>query len=121
MAFSIIGSQIVFISILGLLKKSTWPNICADSLRRLLFQCFFLSIIYPARIDGFPFLSIYGQPYLTFLFPLILLLFDVPVVLLLEDGMCYLCILCHSCMGWNIYNSWLCCILLGVYEELSHS
>ena len=27
LAFSIIGSQMVFISILGLLTRSTWPNI----------------------------------------------------------------------------------------------
>ena len=28
-SFFIIGSQIVFISNLGLLKRSAWPNICA--------------------------------------------------------------------------------------------
>ena len=43
--FSIIGSQVVFISIFGLLKRSTSPNILTASLRCHLFQCSSLSII----------------------------------------------------------------------------
>ena len=43
--FLIIGSRIVFISILGLLSRSLQPNICADSLRRLILQCSALWII----------------------------------------------------------------------------
>ena len=43
-AFSIKGSQIVLISILGLLNRSLLPNICAASLRCLILQCFPLSI-----------------------------------------------------------------------------
>ena len=41
----IISSHIVFIPVLGLPNKSLWPNICADSLRRLMLQCSSLSII----------------------------------------------------------------------------
>ena len=44
-AFLIIGSHIEFNSILGLLSRSLLPNICADSLRRLILQCSALSII----------------------------------------------------------------------------
>ena len=45
LAFLIIGSHIVFNSILGLLSRSLYPNICADSLRRLILQCSAQSII----------------------------------------------------------------------------
>ena len=45
LAFLIIGSHIVFNSILGLLSRSSKPNICADSSRRLILQCSALSII----------------------------------------------------------------------------
>ena len=43
--FLIIGSHIVFISILCLLSRSLLPTICSDSLRRLILQCSALSII----------------------------------------------------------------------------
>ena len=39
LTFLTFGSHIVFISILGLLNRSLLPNICADSLRCLIFQC----------------------------------------------------------------------------------
>ena len=68
LAFWIIGSQIVFISIFFLLKRSILPNICAASLSCLLFQCSSCRLfqLYPTRVNGFPFLSIFSQPLLTF-------------------------------------------------------
>ena len=56
LTFLIIGSYIVFISILGLLNRSLLPNIYADSLRRLIPQCS-LSIILTSSYKGwcFPF------------------------------------------------------------------
>ena len=45
LTFLIIGSHIVFISILGLLSRSLKPNIYADSLKCLILQCSSLSII----------------------------------------------------------------------------
>ena len=57
LAFLIIGSHIVFNSILRLLSRSLWPNICADSLRRLIPQCSALPIISTLSHKGrwFPF------------------------------------------------------------------
>ena len=57
LAFLIIGSHIVFDSILGLLNGSLWPNICADSLRCLILQCSALSFISTSSHKGrwFPF------------------------------------------------------------------
>ena len=52
LTFLIIGSHIVFVSILGLLSRSLWPNICADSLRRLILQCSVLSIIWTSSHKG---------------------------------------------------------------------
>ena len=78
LTFLIIGSHIVFISILNL------PNICADSLRCLILQCSSLSLyLHPIRADGFPFPSMYSPPYLTFQFYLLLLLFNVLLALFL--------------------------------------
>ena len=42
---------------------------------------YWLFYLYPTREDGFSFLSIYGQPFPTFLFPLVPLLFDVPCLI----------------------------------------
>ena len=57
LAFLIIGSRIVFISLLCLLNRSLYPNICADSLRRLILQCSSPSIILTSSHKGvfFPF------------------------------------------------------------------
>ena len=56
-AFLIIGSHIVFNSLLSLLSRSLWLNICAGSLRRLILQCSALSIISTSSHKGrwFPF------------------------------------------------------------------
>ena len=68
LTFLIISSHIAFNSILGLLSRSLLPNICADSLRRLILQCSALSIFSTLshKADDFPFPSIYGPPYPTF-------------------------------------------------------
>ena len=50
--FLIIGSHIVFISMLGLLNRSLQPNICADSLRCLILQCSSLPIILTSSHKG---------------------------------------------------------------------
>ena len=51
---------------------------------------YLLSWLHRIRVNGFAFPSIYDQPYLTFLFHLVQLFFDVPLDLLLEDGTTHL-------------------------------
>ena len=51
------------------------------------------------KADGFPFLSIYDHPYPTFKPNLHILLLDVPVSLLIVDGMFRFFILNHNYMG----------------------
>ena len=58
------------------------------------------SICYIIRLDGFPFHSIYGQPYLVFLFVLVSLFCGVPLALLSVDGMSHFCIFIHNRI-WN--------------------
>ena len=79
LAFLIIGSYIVFNSILGLLSRSLKPNVCADSLRRLILQCSALSIISTLSHEGkwFPFSFHIWLPYPTFQSHLVLLPSDV--------------------------------------------
>ena len=52
LTFFIIGSHIVFISVLGLLNRSLQHNICVDSLRCLIRQCSFLSSISTSSHKG---------------------------------------------------------------------
>ena len=102
-------------------------NICTDSLSRLTLQGS-LSIILTSfhRADGFPFSSIYGPPYPTFQFHLVLLLFDVLLALLFVGSMSRLCILYYNHKGWSTHSSWSCWILLVAWHgrdasgELSH-
>ena len=125
LAFLIIGSHIVFNSILGLLSRSLLPNICADSLRRLILQCSALSIISTLshKERWFPF---YVPPYPTFQSPLVLLLSDVHLALLLVGDLSHLCVLNHNCKGWSKHSSWSCWIPLVVWPgrdtsgELNH-
>ena len=53
MAFSIFCSEIVFISILGLFKRSSYPNTWAASWRCLLYQCATLSIFFNFIPQGY--------------------------------------------------------------------
>ena len=52
LTFLIIGSHIVFMSILGQLNWSLLPNICANLLGRLILQCSSLSIILTSSYKG---------------------------------------------------------------------
>ena len=74
----------------------------------------------------FPFLSIYGLPYLTFQFHLVQLFSYVLLTLILVGGMSRLCIFYCNCKGWSIHNSWSCWILWMTWHgrdtsrELNH-
>ena len=118
-AFLIIGSHIVFNSILGLLSRPLKPNICADSLRRLILQCSALSIISTSSHKGrwFRFLSIYGPPYPTFQSNLVLLPSDVLLALHLVGDLSHLCIFYRNCKGWSKHSSWSCWIPLKRYLQ----
>ena len=110
----------MFISFLVLLKRSLLPNAYTASLRGLVPQCFSPSIILTSfqKVWWFPFSSIYEQRYPTFWFQHILLLFNVHVALLFMTGISRICMLYHGYIGWNIYNSWTCCLLLGALFEI---
>ena len=93
---------------------------CALHLKDVLFSNVLPNLLFwfhPIRVSGFHFLSIYGQTYLIFRFNLVLLLFSVPHALLFVGGMYHFCILYYSCKGWNIYNTWSCCILLELVRS----
>ena len=123
LVFLIIGSHIVFNSILGLLSR---PNICADSLRRLILQCLALSIISTLSHKGrwvpfsFHIWSAIPDSYL------VLLPSNVHLALLLVGDLSHLCIFYHNCKGWSKHSSWSCWIPLVAWTgrdisgELNH-
>ena len=129
LTFLIISSHIVFVFVLGLLNRSLWSNICADSLRRLILQCSSLSIILTLSHKGkwfplsfhiwsaIPVFSI--SPRTTAFRYSSSLIFSGRHVLPLY-------ILYHNCKGWSTHSSWSCWILLVAWRgrdtsgELSH-
>ena len=90
LAFLLIGFHIIFISILCLLKKVTVAQHMHCFFKTSYSPMFFpIYYFHPIRVDGFPFPSIYGQPYLTFRFHLEILLFNVHLALLLMYGLAF--------------------------------
>ena len=91
----IIGSQILFISIIDLLVNVAQHMRCFF---KTSFQCSSLSMILTSseKTGGFSFLSIYSQPYLTFQFLPDMLPFDALLALLFVDGLFRLFILYYN-------------------------
>ena len=98
------------------LKASKYSNV----------QLYQLFRLHPIRADGFPFPSIYGLPYPTFHFHLVLLPSHLLFALLLIGDLSRLCIFFLNCKGWSKYRLWSCWIplvaWLGRYisRELNH-
>ena len=123
----IIGSHIVFISILGLLNRTLYPDIWADLLRHWILQCSALSNISTSFHKGRWFLFSFHirsaipnfsiSPHTTS--------FQCSSSLLVGN-LSHLCIFYHNCKGWIKHSSWSCWIPLVAWPgrdisgELKH-